>query len=629
MRKYIILISIIFFTAFSFAQTTDAVFKKIKKTYTLNVDGSMEYRYQKELQLNSHYAFNRLFGETFVIYNPDYEYVKIHHAYTIMANGRKVEVPENAFNKVLPRAAANYPAYNQMIELVITHTALEVGATIFLDYSVISKPQYIKELMGTEILQERVAVDNYEIVLKVPSRRALNFSLLNSDIRPKLMNDGTFRTYLWQFKEVKAQSYEQSSPKGYNMVPVIEFSTFSDTKYEFDAFVSQQAFKKSAIKGLEDMIKESQNNTNSELALALEIQKYIVNNISSKHIPLAWHNYQIQTPEQVWDANVGSDIEKANLLWQALDQSGLKTDFVALYPFALYHKKQADLENVAAFGVLLKLKDGTKLILSASENNPKSLELSHPDCVVLSLKNAEEIKFRSSDSLDPKLSVIQLKSNITIDPNNEIYGDMTIRFRGTQFDYIALQQDTQRVKRYLSNPLPYAEEEESIEAHYIDAYNGQFEIKIKGDATLKNQENYYFWPLPYVNTGIASKHLNTLPIKRDFPLLLSAINEEYTYIITLPKSVEWVGNDIHISYKEDFGEMSIDIFMLDGKLNITKKLWIYARTLELKQPDSKMNVASVEIQINESILSVKEYMAFREMMIDWNSDRVNQLVFKR
>ncbi|MCK5775198.1 MAG: DUF3857 domain-containing protein, partial [Bacteroidales bacterium] len=505
MRKYILSISIILFAAFSFAQTTDAVFKKIKKTYTLNVDGTSEYRYQKELQLNSQYAFNRLFGETFVIYNPDYEYVKIHHAYTIMANGRKVEVPENAFNKVLPRAAANYPAYNQMIELVITHTALEVGATIFLDYSIISKPQYIKELMGIEILQESVAVDNYEIVLKVPARRLLNYSLLNADIKPKEENDGTYRTYTWLFNEVKAQSYEQASPKGYDLASVIEFSTFSDTRYEFDAFVSQQAFKKSAIKGLEDMIKECQKNTNSELALALEIQKYIVNNISTKHIPLTWHNYQIQTPKQVWDANVGSEVEKANLLWQALDQIGLNTDLVALYPFALYHEKQADLENTAAFGVLLELKDGTKLILSASENNPKSLELSHPDCVVLSLKNAAEVKFRSSDSLDPKLSLIQLKSKITIDPNNDIYGDMTVRLRGAQFDYIALQQDTQRIKRYISNPPPFAKEE-IIEAHYIDAYNGQFELKIKGDAKLKNQENYYFWSMPYVNNGIAAKH---------------------------------------------------------------------------------------------------------------------------
>jgi len=624
MRKYIISISIILFAVLSFAQTTDAVFKKIKKEYTLRTDGSTEYRYQKELQLNSHYSFNRLFGETFVIYNPDYEYVKIHHAYTIMANGRKVDVPENAFNKILPRAAANYPAYNQMIELVITHTALEVGATIFLDYSVISKPQHIKELMGTEILQENVAVDDYEIVLKVPARRLLNFSSLNTKTKPSEENDGEYRVYTWQFNGLKPRSFEQSSPHSYDIAPIIKFSTFSDTKYEFDAFVSQQAFKSVSIKGLEDMIKESQRNTNSELGMALEIQKYIVNNISTKHIPLAWDNYQIQTPKQVWDANVGSDVEKANLLWQAYAQVGLNVDLVALYPLALFHEKQANLKDVVDFGVLLSLKDGTRFILSASKNNPKSLELSHPDCVVLSLKNASIINLESANVSN----LILLESKITIDPDNQIYGNLTIRLSGALFDYIALLQDTSKVKRYISNALPLSKED-AIKAEFQDIYNGEFEMKIKGDAQLKKQANYYFWRIPYLNNGISASHLNALASKREFPLLLPAIQEEYNYIITLPKHIEWVENDTFISYKEDFGEMTIDISMVDGYLKVSKKLWIYAEAMVIEYPDSKMNVASVEMQINENILSIDEYQIFRKMMIDWNDEKVNELVFKQ
>jgi len=218
-------------------------------------------------------------------------------------------------------------------------------------------------------------------------------------------------------------------------------------------------------------------------------------------------------------------------------------------------------------------------------------------------------------------------NNITIDPDNQIYGDLSLHLSGAAFNYIALQQDTLKVKGYIANALPYAEEV-AIKAEYQDIYHGKFDIKIKGDAKLKKQENYYFWSLPYVNNGVAAKHLNTLPSNRDFPLLLPAIQEEYEYIITLPKRIEWVGNDIHISYKEDFGEMSIDISMVDGHLNISKKLWIYAEAIELVYPDSKKNVTTVEMQINENILNVKEYMTFRQMMIDWNAERVNELVFK-
>lgn len=624
MKKYIISTAIVLFAAFSFAQSTDAVFKKIRKEYILHIDGSMEYRYQKELQLNSHYAFNRLFGETFVVYNPDFQYVVVHEAYTIMANGRKVEVPENAFNKVLPRQVSAYPAYNQMIELVITHTALEVGATIFLDYSIMSKPEHIKELMGTEILQERVPVEDYELVLKVPARRALNYSVFNTREKPKENNDNEYRTLEWKFRDVKAQSYEHASPKAYDTAPVIKFSTFSDTKYLFDAFVSQMAFKESSTQGLSEMIAKSQKSTHSELELALEIQKYIVNNISTKHIPLAWHNYQLQTPEQVWKANVGSVEEKVVLLWQATVQAGLNAEVVALYPMSLYDNKQADFENMAAFGVMLSLKDGSKMILSASDNNTKSLELLHPDCVVLSLKNASVVDIESAN----RANLIHLTSHITIDPENQIYGDLFVLFSGASFNYIALQQDTQKLKRYISHALPYADNE-PIKARIVDAYNGQFDLTIKGDASLKKQENYYFWDMPYVNNGIASMHLNVLPVQRDFPMVVTALEETYEYFITLPKSVMWVGNDIHISYKERFAEMTIDIAMKDGKLKVRKHFWIYDDAVDLKQPKTIMPLESKKAPMHQRILSVEEYEVFREMMNDWNAEKVNELVFKR
>ncbi len=300
MRKYIISIVLILFASSTLISAeTDAVFKEIKKEYTMHTDGSLEYRYSKELQLNSQYAFNRMYGETFIIYNPDFQKVKIHHAYTIMANGRKVIVPENAYNKVLPRAASNYPAYNQMVELVITHTGLEMGATIFLDYSIISQPPFVKELMATVVLEERVIVENYELVLKVPARRGLKYFLTNSEVKANEKNDGKYRSYIWKFENLKASASEQSAPHGFQIAPTIKFSTFNDTKSTFSSFTAQKAFQKEQIQDVDKLIDETKKITFSELELVLEIQNYIVNNISTKHIPLAWYNYQLQTPLQV------------------------------------------------------------------------------------------------------------------------------------------------------------------------------------------------------------------------------------------------------------------------------------------------------------------------------------------
>ena len=126
--------------------TPEALFRKLHKTYTLRPDGSQEMRVRKELTLHTHAAMNSLYGETFITYDPQYQELKIHESYTRQKNGTIIRTPDNAFVEVLPANAANAPAYNRLKEMVVVHTGLELGATIYLDYSIISRPGYLPEL---------------------------------------------------------------------------------------------------------------------------------------------------------------------------------------------------------------------------------------------------------------------------------------------------------------------------------------------------------------------------------------------------------------------------------------------------------------------------------------------------
>ena len=80
--------------------------------------------------------------------------LKIHESYTRQKDGNIVKTPENAFVEVLPSAAADAPAYNGLKEMVVVHTGLELGATIYLDYSVITRPGYLPELDVCEQIEE-------------------------------------------------------------------------------------------------------------------------------------------------------------------------------------------------------------------------------------------------------------------------------------------------------------------------------------------------------------------------------------------------------------------------------------------------------------------------------------------
>lgn len=118
----------------------EARYESVEKYYSFDADDVCEFRCRTALRVNTLAAVNQLCGETFIVYNPQFQRVKINAAYTLSADGStRTDVPENAFNTVLPRCAEDAPAFDFLRELVVTHTALEPGAEIFLDYSIFTR----------------------------------------------------------------------------------------------------------------------------------------------------------------------------------------------------------------------------------------------------------------------------------------------------------------------------------------------------------------------------------------------------------------------------------------------------------------------------------------------------------
>ena len=161
-----------------------------------------------------------------MIYDPEYQELQITEAYTIMADGQRVEVPGNAFNEVLPRAAAHVPPYNRLREMVITHTGLEVGATIYLDYVLKTKAGYMPAFMGEEFIKDIVAVKEKQVIIHVPAAQELQYKMLNLRTAPEVINEKGIKTYTFSFSELSAYNGEWG--KDYELLPRLFFSTAKD-----------------------------------------------------------------------------------------------------------------------------------------------------------------------------------------------------------------------------------------------------------------------------------------------------------------------------------------------------------------------------------------------------------------
>ena len=213
----------------------EARFGKLSKTYTLHTDGSQELRVQKELTLYTHAAMNSLYGETFIVYDPQYQQLEIHDSYTRQKDGTLIRTPANAFVEVLPSAAANAPAYNRLKEMVVVHTGLELGATICLDYSIKSRAGYLPELDICCPVKELSPIAEFTFRIEVPEDKPLHYELLNASARPSETQKDGMKSVIWKLKDVEPRPYSYPSLRSSlgivqqaasGMMPVIVASTW-------------------------------------------------------------------------------------------------------------------------------------------------------------------------------------------------------------------------------------------------------------------------------------------------------------------------------------------------------------------------------------------------------------------
>ena len=233
---YIGIIGMLLLAVLPVKAASEAEFRKLSKTYTLRADGSQEERVQKELTLFTHAAMNSLYGETFIVYNPDFQKLEIHESYTRQKDGTVIQTPANAFVEVLPAAAANAPAYNRLKEMVVVHTGLELGATIVLDYSIVSKAGYLPQLDVCCPIKELSPIKEFTFQLNVPEGKQVHYELLNASAKPVIGQKDGMKSFTWTLKGVNPRPYAYPSGRGVmgqvqavgsGMMPVFMASTWS------------------------------------------------------------------------------------------------------------------------------------------------------------------------------------------------------------------------------------------------------------------------------------------------------------------------------------------------------------------------------------------------------------------
>lgn len=314
----------------------EARFGKLSKTYTLHADGSQELRVQKELTLYTHAAMNSLYGETFIVYDPHYQQLEIHDAYTRQKDGTIVRTPDNAFVEVLPSAAANAPAYNRLKEMVVVHTGLELGATICLDYSIKSQAGYLPELDICCPIKELSPIDEFTCRIEVPEGKTLHYELLNASSRPVETHQDGMKILTWTLKNVEPRPYSYPSLRGSlgmvqqvasGMMPVIVASTWTSHADALKSLARQfVAGDRTVIDAKLAELKQEAQKDSTDLQSAIATYMDRLYRSGQCKVSLSEAGYRLRPASEVIRSAYGTQAELINLDATLQQAAGLKAE---------------------------------------------------------------------------------------------------------------------------------------------------------------------------------------------------------------------------------------------------------------------------------------------------------------
>ena len=567
-NKFALLICLLALTASVFA-ASEAEYKKLSKAYTLNADGSQEFHYSMELTLFTHTAMNGTYGESFIVYNPEYQVLKINSSYTKQKDGNIVKTPDNAFVEVLPRTAADAPAYNNLKEMVVVHTGLELGATIYLDYTLTSKPGYLPELDIYDELLQTSPVKEYTISLSAPESKPLFYTLQNNSAKPGVSTANGMKTVTWKLNNLPASSRDPFVSAANGDVPFLTASTYASNGDALKALYAQFTPATDVqLAAITENITEGKKNDTEKVQAIL---KHVNENLGYSRLSLSDAGYKIRSSNDVIYSAYGTEAEKANLLNGLLNAAGIKAETAAIY------RVKAD---PASYGlnaisglVVVANADGKQYVMSPASN-----------------------KMAGWNGITPVISLTNAGTPVAVNtPSGDIDYKVTLSFSPEKADAQVSATIGNAYLPYYGSYLPTfaGGDKDATEAK---TQNGTT-ISYKTSQNLKANNGYVMVSLPDAPVSLAHSYYCQMNSSRKDNLLLPCkANERYTYTVQLPEGM-----------KLSTPEAVKTIENAAGKVVISVK--------------QNGNTAEVErsLQLNSQLYTPAQFTNLRNLLTEWGN----------
>ena len=576
----IICLLIILGTAVSVSAAPEAEFKKLAKSWTLNTDGSQEFHYNMELTIYSYLAMRSLYGESFIQYNPEYQTLKINSSFTKQKDGTIVKTPDNAFVEVLPRSAADAPAYNHLKEMVVVHTGLELGATIYLDYTITSKAGYMPALDIFEPIQQASPIKEYSLSVTVPVDKDLSYSLANPQVMAKMNVEEGMRTISWSLKNVKPASLAPMQRIESGDMQYLACSTFKTNKEAMNYLFGQ--FDRPGSMPLVSLAETLTEGKNTDTEKLQAIHNFIVNDFAHSRLSLNETGYRIRPAEDVIRSAYGTDAELINLLYGLLSAAKIETKVCAAYPV----KDPQECSILKAVRLFIQAKaDGQTYLLTSGSSKMSEIGWTADYCNIRDLKTGEEVDLTPCS---PDLSY-----EVTMKLSDK---EATANVKANVPSAFVAYSDAKATAFSAGDKNASVSQKENV-----------ITINYQTTGKVESVPGYYLLRLPDSPAGVAHQPYASFNSTRDCNLFLPyAPNETYTYTIEVPANMELSTPTAEKNISNAAGNCILSIKQTGNKVEVSRSL-----------------------KINSNLIKRADYPAFHALMAAWATINDTPLLFKQ
>lgn len=577
----------------------DAEYLEINKTYQLHSDGSVTETYHNKIKLHTYRATQRMFGEDFIIYNPEFQELKITKSITTMVDGKVVETPPNGYNEVLPRDAVGDASLTGLREMVVTHTGLEQGCVVDFEYTIQSKPGYLPGLMGEEVFAKNEPVISYQLTVIITEKMELQFEVKNGDIPVTKKTDNSHKIYNWKMENIQPVLTEPNRINFEDNQPKLVFSTFKTWNELYDIFAESGNQKDNLSVEMQMKVKELTSKFSDEYKKIETLQNFVANYTGLADINPKYLGYKIKDIQTTYNENSGTSLDKAVLLSSMLNHIGLKS-----YP-AFVSKSTVFCDSIASMeqfnDVVINVRcNGETLLLSPTgsiENSPEGTGkfLFRMD---KKLKKIQPLK-----SYTEKANYQTMTMNLTLCKDLKLSGNGTFNFGGIFNQYNNLR-DNDKAGMVISGSIgKLSSENETITKLEMDCSSINAELTSE---VLEDKNGYIYLTLPEFSHGFNNTHIVTaLPERKTALDLQNCQSEEVNIQIKLPENVEAISTKVKEYAKSDVGYVRLKFYTEDNMLYIKKSLVLKANKVD-----------------------PEEYAEFHKMIKLWENEKFGQVVLK-